>query len=125
MSGTAADPFLLPNDWILSVPDDALTAAGVEVSLPSGDVISPMSSDPTKLGATQGTTADGEPATLIHALVDGSVAPDTVYTVVLSDSAGLTPYSMFLKIVADNTPTSLHENLPGSTHTIQAVPPAG
>ena len=125
MSGTTADPFLLPVTWLLTIPDEALTAAGLVTTLPSGDVLTPLSSDPAKLGANQGTTSDGSPATLVNALVDGSVTPDEVYTVILSDSAGLKPYTLSFKLVPDNTPTSLEMSIPGATHTIQDVPPVG
>ena len=132
MSGaTAADPFMLPNDWILSVPIEALTTAGVVVGLPAGDVetvavtADPAGATPGLAGAI-GLMADGTtPAVILNALVDGSATAATVYTVVLSDSAGETPSTLFFKIVPDNTPTTLLASLPGATHTSQAVPPAG
>lgn len=126
MSGTASTtPFLLPNDWILDVAIDAATAAGVVVALPAGDVPTAVSSVPASLNVVIGTTTAGLPSMIVNALVDGSVAPTTVYTITLTDSAGLTSSTTFWQIVPDNTPTTLLADIPGATHTSQAVPPVG
>ncbi len=127
MSGTVAEPFLLPNDWILSIPNGAATAAGTAVALPSGDVES-VAVVATPASATPGLaavlSADGT-ATLVNALVDGSASAATVYAVTWSDTAGLSPVTLSFQIVPDTTPTTLMENLAGATHTNQAIPPAG
>lgn len=126
MSGTTATtPFLLPNDWVLDVPIDAATAAGVMVPLPANDVPTVVSSVPGSLNVAIGTTAAGLPSFLVNALVDGSVAPATVYTVTLTDSAGLGASTTFWQIVPDNTPTTLLADIPGASHTSQAVPAVG
>jgi hypothetical protein len=119
---TDANPFLLPNDWVLSFPDQALTAAGIVEPLPSGDKLAVTSSAPLALAAEIGP--DGV-STVLWALVDGSVAPTTVYTITLTDAAGLNPSVLFFMIVPDHTPVSLLEDLPGATHTLQAIPPKG
>jgi hypothetical protein len=125
MSGTSTTtPYLIPNDWILSIPIDALTAAGTEVNLPSGDIPTVVSSAPASFAADIVTTADSA-SLVVHALVDGSVAPGTVYTVTLTDSAGLNSVEQFFTIVADMTPVTLLEDIPNATHTIQPVPPPG
>jgi len=119
---TAADPFLLPNDWILDVTIDALSAAGVVDPLPTGDVPTVTSSAPG-LNAIIGTAADGTtPSVLLNATVDGSVTPAVVYTITIADSAGLTPVELFFSIVADNVPASLGALLSVATHTSQPVP---
>lgn len=126
MSGTtAATAFLLPNDWILDVPIDAATAAGVMVPLPAGDVPSVVSDTPASLNVAIGTTPAGLPSFLVNALVDGSVDPTKVYTVTLTDSAGLGASTTFWQIVPDNTPTTLLADIPGASHTTQAVPAVG
>jgi hypothetical protein len=120
---TAAAPFLLPNDWILDVTIDALSAAGVVDPLPTGDVPTVTVDPATGLAAVIGFAADGiTPSVLLNATVDGSVTPAVVYTVVIADSKGLTPVSLFFSIVADNVPASLGALLSVATHTSQPVP---
>lgn len=121
---TAANPFLLPNDWILSVPIEALTSAGVVEALPSGDTPTVTSANTAALNATVGAAADGSPVMNLNALVDGSVT-NTALQVTLADSAGLSPESLWFQIVSDTTPTNLEALLTGATHTTQAVPPPG
>lgn len=125
LGSTAANPFMLPNDWVLTVEIDALTAAGTVVGLPAGDVPTVVSSVPASFNAVIGATAAGLPAIVVNALVDGSVAPTTVYSTTLTDSAGLASDELFWQIIADTTPTSLGTDLPHATHTSQAVPPVG
>lgn len=125
MSGSVSSPFLLPNTWVLSIPNGATTSAGVVVALPTGDVES-VAVVATPAGATPGLAAVINGAnTDINALVDGSASAATVYAVTWSDSAGLTPVTLSFQIIPDTTPTSLMENLVGATHVTQAVPPAG
>lgn len=127
---SASDPFQLPNDWVLTIPIEALSSSGVVVALPAGDVetasvtAAPTSTTPG-LSATIGTTASGGPALVVNALVDGSQTAATVYTVMLSDSAGEASDDVFFTIVPDNTPSTLLANLSGATHTTQPVPPPG
>ena len=130
MSGTtpvlgsdAADPFLLPNDWILTVSIDALSASGVVEGLPAGDVPTVTVVPATGLTAVIGVAADGTtPAVVINATVDGSVVPAVVYTVTITDSAGLAPDDLFFSIVSDSAPAKLGSLLAVATHTTQAVP---
>ena len=124
MSGSVT-AYQLPNTWVLTVPIDALTAAGVMEALPVGDVPTASSDGPTKMEVTIGADAAGLPVMIVHALVDGSVAPDTVYTITLADSAGLKPQPLPFQIIADTVPTSLLGDLNGATHTLQSVPPPG
>jgi len=112
--------FELANDEVATIPILVDDAGGAPVPAPAGDVFSVVSSNPASLGATIGTTAAGTPAVVLTPLVQAS--PNL--SIVVSDSAGLSSFTLGIDIVADTTPKAITLDLTKVTEATQPVPTA-
>ena len=107
--------FELANDEVATIPILTDDASGAAVPPPAGDVFSVVSSNPASLGA-----AVSGSSVVLTPLVQ--VSPGLSITV--SDSAGLSSFTLGVDIVADTTPKAIVLNLAAVTETLQAVPTA-
>jgi hypothetical protein len=111
--------FELTDDEILTVPILTQTATGTTEPAPVGDVFTVVSSN-ASLNAVIGTTAAGNPAVVMNALVAASPG----ITITVSDSAGLVSAVQIVDIVPDNTPTNVVLDFADATSSPQPAPTA-
>jgi hypothetical protein len=112
--------FELPNDEVVTITIQTTNSAGTVEPVPTGDVFTVVSSNPTSLGATVGVDASGAPAVVLTPLVQTS--PNI--TITISDSAGLPALTQLVDIVEDVTPSNIILDLADATHVSQPVPTA-
>jgi hypothetical protein len=111
--------FELNNDAVVTIPILTENAAGAVEPAPSGDTFTvSQNSNPTALQAVIGQTKTGGPALVLNALVPTA----TDITVEVMDSAGLTPVSLVIDIVADVTAVELALDTSKAVSTPQPVP---
>lgn len=112
--------FELLDDEIVTMGILTQTAAGVAEPPPVGDTFTVVSSNPASLNAVIGTTAAGDPAVVLNALVQASPG----LTVTVGDSAGLAVFVLTVDIVPDHTPTNIVLDVANETFISQPVPTA-
>lgn len=112
--------FELTDDEVLTVPILTQTATGTTEPALASDVFSVVSSNPASLNAVIGTTAAGNPAVVMNALVAASPG----ITITVSDSAGLVSAVQIVDIVPDNTPTNVVLDFADATSAPQPAPTA-
>lgn len=109
----------LSNDLVYTVPVVGADQAGNFVPLPSGDVVSAVSSDTTALGVTVGATGTGAPAVVLTPLKQNA----TGITVTVTDSGGLTQDIATFDI-GPGVAKSIALDFTNETTTSQPVPPS-
>lgn len=109
----------LSNDLVYTIPVVGADQAGNFVPLPSGDVVSAVSSDTTALGVTVGATGTGAPAVVITPLKQNA----TGVTVTVTDSGGLTQDIATFDI-GPGVAKSIALDFTNETTTSQPVPPS-
>lgn len=89
--------FQLKNDVVLTIAIQAKDANGVLAPLPPADTFTVVSSDPSSLNAVIGADASGNPAVVLNAAKQAASG----ISVTLSDSHGLTPFTLVVDVVSD------------------------
>ena len=108
--------FELANDEVATIPILVDDASGDPVAPPSGDTFSVVSSS-ASLGAA--ISADGKGVVLTPLV---KVSPGLSITV--SDSAGLSAFTLGVDIVSDTTPKAITLDVANATEVSQPVPTA-
>jgi hypothetical protein len=112
--------FEINSDSVVTVPILTTNSAGATEPAPAGDAFTVVSSNPTSLGASIGTTAAGGPAVVLTPLVQASPG----ITITVSDSAGLAQAVQICDVVVDASPTNVVLDLVDATHVAQKTPTA-
>ena len=81
-----------------------LDVGGLVVPAPAGDVFSVVSNNPDMLTADMGMDAAGAPAVVLRSAINIAPPLGTVLTFTVSDSAGLTPFTQDVSILAAAPP---------------------